>query len=140
MCPDDGIVLTNPDDPTPKVDILEGLVEKAAVDKSLPFRKEIVIALAQLKGQDPCKFEITRCRLKDVGVAVHRLDKLISTVSDPIVELTDRELLLKLIGKPEVFYEPGGDTAYIDSYIAGVRQTFEIRKKKFRKLLAKHFF
>jgi hypothetical protein len=122
-------------------DPLDGLVDRAAGDAGAPFEVNTLQRLAALKAEDLAAFEALRARLKHASVRVTALDGAIAEISGegggrgP----TQADLLIELSAAAELFHAPD-DTGFADIIINGHRETWPIRRKGFRRWLARRFF
>lgn len=122
-------------------DPLAGLVEQSATDPGAPFRRQALEALAALKQDNRAAFEALRAQLKKAGARVTALDDAIAEENGDRGGRgpTQADILIDLAQSVALFHTADG-CGYADIDINGHRQTWPIRAKGFRRLLARRFF
>ena len=122
-------------------DPLDGLVERTAADPGAPFVPDVLERLCALKREDPATFEGLRSRLKTAGCRVTELDKAIAEENGDAHRRSpsQADTLIGLAADAGLFHTADG-TGYADLEINGHRETWPIRRKGFRRWLARRFF
>ena len=121
-------------------DPLDGLVERVADDPGAPFTPGVLAMLSAMKKEDRAGFEALRAQLKKAGCRVTVLDEAIMEESgDGGRGPTQADILIDLAGTAELFHSADG-TAFADLDINGHRETWPVRKKGFKRWLARQFF
>ena len=118
-----------------------GLVDQTSKDPGAPFATEVLQRLIALKREDRAAFEALRAQLKKAGCDVKALNKAMLDKSGRAGrhEPTQADILIALAETAELFHAPDG-TAFADIHIKGHRETRPIRRKDFRRWLARCFF
>jgi hypothetical protein len=122
-------------------DPLDDLVQKTANDPGTPFKREVLVKLAELMKENRAEFEKLRAELKEAGCRVTELDKAISVESGDAKgqRSTQTGVLLDLALSAELFHTP--DTqGYADVNINDHRETWPIRSRGFRRWLVRCYF
>ena len=122
-------------------DPLDDLVERTNANRGAAFAPEMLERLAALKRDDRAAFEMLRAQLKDAGCRVTELDDAIAEKRGEAGgrEPTQADTLIDLAKSAELFHAQDG-TGYADIDINGHRETWPIRKQRFRRWLASRFF
>jgi hypothetical protein len=122
-------------------DPLEGLVERTKANPGAPFMPDALAALVALKKADRAAFISLREQLKKAGCRVTELDNAIAEASGDKGGRgpTQADILIELAETAELFHTPDG-TAFADLDINGHRETWPIRRKGFRRWLARRVF
>ncbi len=122
-------------------DPLDGLVEKLAANPGAAFTPEVLAGLAALKKDGFAAFEALRAQLKHAGCRVTALDEAIAKESGDVVGFGRKQadILINLAQTAELFHTPDG-VGFADLDINGHRETWPIRRKGFRRWLARRFF
>jgi len=122
-------------------DPLDGLVERSAADPGATFVPDVLERLGCLKKEDRAAFELLRSQLKKAGCRVTALDDAIAEECGGMNGRGPRQadILIDLAQTAELFHVPDG-TGFADLNLKGHRETWPIRAKGFRRLLARRFF
>jgi hypothetical protein len=122
-------------------DPLDGLLEKTAVDARAPFAIDVLAGLTALQKEDVGAFEMLRSRLKKAGCRVTELEKAMAGKNAGAGGrgATQADILIDLAQSAGLFHAPDG-TAFADLDVNGHRETWPIRRKGFRRWLARRYF
>ncbi len=122
-------------------DPIEAIVVNSADDSGAAFTPEALVELAALKLRDRAKFEVVRQRIKEHGIRVGELDKLLSQENEEEASQRPKQadILIAIASDAHLFHKPDG-TGYADVEINGHRETWLIRSKGFKQWLARRYY
>ncbi|PWJ13802.1 hypothetical protein [Jannaschia seohaensis] len=121
------------------LNLLDGLVDRAAEDPGAPFAPDVLKCLIALKTENRAGFEDLRFRLKKAGCRVTALDEAMARECGGGRGPTQAEILIEFTAAAELFHTPDG-TAFADLRIEDHRETWPVRSKGFRRWLTQQYF
>jgi len=122
-------------------DPLDGLVERAKIDPGVPFKPDVLKALSALKNEDRSAFETLRATLKKTDCRMTELDQAIAGENSETGgrEPKQADILIELAQSAKLFHSPD-NTAFADIDMNGHRETWTVRRKDFKRWLARQFY
>jgi hypothetical protein len=119
---------------------LNGLAERSKDKPGIPFKPDVIKALAELRKGDRAAYENTIGRLKAAGVRTSELETCIralagEAVSDP----TQSDLLIQFGTEGGLFHTSDG-TCFADVIVNDHRETWPVRGNGFKRWLSWRFF
>ena len=125
------------------VDPLDDLVERAKVDPGAPFESETLKLLADLRRDDPSRFEQLRAQLKkETNCRVTELDKRLNQLGgDSGEDRTPAEILIDCATALEnEFFHTGLDDGFAAVGVGAHRETLKIGSRYFASWLTEKFY
>jgi hypothetical protein len=138
---DDGKAQIEADGAEAPTDPLDGLVDRAKADPSVPFAVETLHRLSALQAEDRAAFEALRAQLKRAGVRVTVLDEAIAEQCGEAAGRgqTQADQLIELTAAANLFHARDS-MGFADVEVNRHRETWPIRSKGFRGWLVRCFY